>query len=132
MYTLNLALPSAENEELENIEQCLEYFLYTFKKEYTKFPKNSLCTTRIFTLFLEGQHVLSQELQSEDFIQTLKTKLEELDLGTRIFIGKIKSLVRPSFGYENAHKRDDLLGEVFRTLDNLRSDPETFKEILKK
>lgn len=131
-YTLNLVLPAAENEELENIEQCFEYFLYTFKKEYTKFTKNPKCGTRIFTLFLEGQHDLSQELQSEDFIQNLKTKIEELDLGTRIFINKIKSLIRPNFGYENAHKRDDLLGEVFRTLEALRSDPEACKEILKK
>lgn len=131
-YVLNLELPAAETEELENIEQCLEYFLYTFKKEYTKFAKNPKCSTRIFTIFLEGQHDLSQELQSEDFIQNLKDKLEELDLGTRIFINKIKSLIRPSFGYENAHKRDDLLGEIFRTLENLRNDPEACKEILKK
>lgn len=131
-YTLNLELPAAENEELENTTQCLEYFLYALKKEYTKFAKNPKCSTRIFTLFLEGMHDLSEELQSEDFIQTLKTRLEESDLDTTIFINKIKSLVRPSFAYENAHKRDDLLGEIFRTLEKLRRDPETCKEILKK
>lgn len=132
IYTLSLSLPSTQEEELENIKQCLEYFLYTFKKEYTKYAKNSHCSTRLFTIFLEGQHELSQDLQEEDFIHTLKAKLEALDLGTRIFIHTIKCFIRPRFGYENAHKRDDLLGEVFRVLEELRQRPDDFEEILKK
>lgn len=131
-YTLSLPLPPLQGEELENTEQCLEYFLYNFKKEYTKLAKNPLCSTRIFTLFLEGQHDLSEELHDEDFIQTLKTKLESLELGTQIFIHTIKCFIRPCFGYENASKRDDLLGEVFRVIEELRRHPDDFEEILKK
>lgn len=131
IYTLSLSLPSAQEEELENIEQCLEYFLYTFKKEYTKYPKNPLCHTRLFTVFLEGQHELYQDLQEEDFIHTLKAKLENLELDTRIFIHTIKCFIRPRFAYENAYKRDDLLGEVFRVLEQLRQHPDDFEEILK-
>lgn len=132
IYTLSLSLPSSQEEDLENTEQCLEYFLYTFKKEYTKYSKNTLCRTRLFTVFLEGQHELYQNLQEEDFISTLKTKLEDLDLGARIFIHTIKCFIRPRFGFENAYKRDDLLGEVFRVLEDLRQHPDDFDEILKK
>lgn len=130
-YTFSLPLPPPQGEDLENKEQCLEYFLYTFKKEYTKITKNPLCHTRIFTLFLEGQHDLFQELQDEEFIQTLKTKLESLELDTKIYIHTVKGLIRPCFSYENAHNRDDLLGEVFRVIEDLRQNPEHFEELLK-
>lgn len=132
LETYSLSLTLAMDEELENTEQCLEYFLYAFKKEYAKFEKNPLCRTRIFNLYLEGQHDLYEELQEEGFIQNLKSKLEEIETDAKIFIKKIKCLIRPRFGYENAHKRDDLLGEVFRLLETLRQDPETFENILRK
>lgn len=132
IYTISLSLPSAREEELENIDQCLEYFLYTFKKDYAKYSKKTLCTSRIFTIFLEGQHDLSPELQEEDFIQNLKTKLEALNLDTRIFIQAIKCFIRPRFGFENAYKRDDLLGEVFRVIEELRHNSDDFEELLKK
>lgn len=132
LETYSLSLTLAMDEELENTGQCLEYFLYAFKKEYAKFEKNPLCRTRIFNLYLEGQHDLYEELQEEGFIQNLKSKLEEIETDAKIFIKKIKCLIRPRFGYENAHKRDDLLGEVFRLLETLRQDPETFESILRK
>lgn len=132
VYAFTLPLAGEAAEELENADQCMEYFLYYFKKEYARLEKNPLCTERVFTLFIDGQHELYKELGQEPFTEQLKAKLEALDMDTKIRIRKIKSTLRPKFGYENARKREDLLGEVFRVLEDMRQDPELFESIFKK
>lgn len=131
-YCVTLPLAEENAEDLQNTDQCLEYFLYCFKKEYARLEKNPLCSARVFTLFIDGQHNMCEELESETFQEQLKAKLEALELDTKIFIRKIKSTLRPRFGYQNAHKREDLLGEVFRVLEEMKRNPELFEDIFKK
>lgn len=130
-YAFTLTLDE-ENEDLNTEEQCLEYFVYSFKKEYLRLAKNPLCHTRLFTLFLDGKHALFEKLCSEEFLADLKHRIESQEADCKIFVRKIKTSLRPCFGFENAAKRDDILGEVFRVLADVREDPELFEQIFKK
>lgn len=129
IFTLTL---DEENEDLNTEEQCLEYLVYSFKKEYLRLAKNPLCHTRVFTLFLEGKHTLFEKLCAEEFLADLKNRIESQETDCRIFVRKIQTSLRPCFSFENAAKRDDLLGEVFRVLDEVRENPELFEQIFKK
>lgn len=126
----------AVDTEAEDAEQCLAGFEKAFREQLNGLADNPFCTARIFTVSLEGSHDLYASFREEDFCEELKKRLEKgsesFSLEPKIFVKKIKNLVRPCFDFESAGKRDDLMGEVFRVLDEVRNNPELFEEIFKK
>lgn len=80
------------------------------------------CTDLIFRIRLYGRSNLANDLNESDVQNDLCQNLQKLKIVPRIFIKDIQSFVRPIFDFESALDRDDILGEILRVTQELRTN----------
>ena len=121
-YALDIELkPKKDANDPENIMEIQNLIADSIASYINDIQHGAECTDLIFRIKLHGRSDLANLLQDKDAQTDLCQALEDINTVPRIFIKDIKSLVRPTFDFESALERNDILGEILRVTQDLRS-----------
>lgn len=130
LESYDIVLKLSEEESFMDLNEVQDFLTQSFQTAIAGISKNPYCVDLVIRLIIDGQHPLYEKISSEEFLSDFCEQLSNTTAQPRIFVKKIVSWLRPCFDFALAYKREDILGEVFRVLEQLRQDPVLFESIL--
>ena len=122
LESYDIMLTLSDEEAFMDLKEVQDFLTQSFQSAVTGISKNSYCVDLVIRLVIDGQHPLYEKISSDEFLNELCEHLSKTTEVPRIFVKKAVSWLRPCFDFESAHKREDILGEVFRVLEQLKQN----------
>ena len=111
-----------DTDEPENILEVQKFIAKSIESYIKNLTLETKCTDLIFRIRLYGTSDLANHLHEKNVQNDLCQALQKINIIPNIFVKDIQSFVRPTFDFESALNRDDILGEILRVTQNLRDN----------